>query len=270
MERAIILKGLIFKYIFPIVKLINIISFDKLRTLSYLYIPLTFLFLTPKAGGFFAPIAIQSIIHQPTTKFLESTMKEDELGSEQERGNYLKRGNLSKIKEILLFPFLYYFLIYFIISISPTQNVLVSVIPWRNKTNSMYMCIYVCMYKDLSQELAHVVLEIKKSHRLKSQGCNSVQTQWAKNLGGWWDKSKFESESQESKHCVQKYKKIVFSTQAKKSLSSTFLFYSNNWMTATHIGRGWSLIQLFLETSSQTHPEIMTYQLSEHPLAQWS
>lgn len=43
---------------------------------------------------------------------------------------------------------------------------------------------------------------------------------------------------------------------------------------ATHIGRGWSLlnllIQLFLETSSQTHPEIMTYHLSEHPLAQWS
>lgn len=41
---------------------------------------------------------------------------------------------------------------------------------------------------------------------------------------------------------------------------------------ATHIGGGWSLlnllIQLFLETSSQTHPEIMTYQLSEHPLAQ--
>ena len=132
------------------------------------------------------------------------------------------------------------------------------------------MCIYVCMYKDLSQELAHVVLEIKKSHRLKSQGCNSVQTQWAKNLGGWWDKSKFESESQESKHCVQKHKKIVFSTQAKKNLSSTFLFYSNNWMMATHIGRGWSLIQLFLETSSQTHPEIVTYQLSEHPLVQSS
>ena len=107
MERAIILKVLIFKYIFPNVKLINIISSDKLRTLSYLYIPLTFLFLTPKAGGFFAPIAIQSIIHQPTTKFLESTMKEDELGSEQERGNYLKRGNLSKIKEILLFPYSY-------------------------------------------------------------------------------------------------------------------------------------------------------------------
>lgn len=82
MERTIILKDLIFKYIFPNVKLINIISSDKLRTLSYLYIPLTFLFLTSKAGGFFALIAIQSIIHQPTTKFLESTMKEDELGSE--------------------------------------------------------------------------------------------------------------------------------------------------------------------------------------------
>ena len=54
---------------------------------------------------------------------------------------------------------------------------LVSVIPWRNKTNSMYMCIYVCIYKDLSQELAHVVLEIKKSHKLESQGCNSIQTQ---------------------------------------------------------------------------------------------
>lgn len=53
MERTIILKDLIFKYIFPNVKLINIISSDKLRTLSYLYNPLTFLFLTSKAGGFF-------------------------------------------------------------------------------------------------------------------------------------------------------------------------------------------------------------------------
>lgn len=84
----------------------------------------------------------------------------------------------------------------------------------------MNMCICVCIYKDLWQELAHVVLEIKKSHRLKSQGCNSVQIQWAKNLGGWWDKAKFESESQESKYCVQKQKKIAFSTQAKKSPSS--------------------------------------------------
>ena len=108
MERAIILKDLIFKYSFPNVKLINIISSAKLRTLSYLYIPLTFLFLAPEAGGFFALIAIQSIIHQPTTKLLEPIMKEDELGSEQERGNYLKRGDLSKIKEILLFHHLTY------------------------------------------------------------------------------------------------------------------------------------------------------------------
>lgn len=89
------------------------------------------------------------------------------------------------------------------------------------------MCIYVCIYKDLSQELAHVVLEIKKSHKLESQGCNSIQTQWAENLVGWWDKSQFESESQGSKHCVQKQEKTDFSTQAKKSPSSTFLFYSN-------------------------------------------
>ena len=35
-------------------------------------------------------------------------MKEDELGGEQERGNCLKRGDLSKIKEILLFHHLTY------------------------------------------------------------------------------------------------------------------------------------------------------------------
>lgn len=41
-------------------------------------------------------------------KLLEPIMKEDELDSEQETGNYLKRGDLRKIKEIFLFHHLTY------------------------------------------------------------------------------------------------------------------------------------------------------------------
>ena len=66
-------------------------------------------------------------------------MKEDELGSEQERGNYLKRGNLSKIKEILLFPYLFY---YFHL----TYPKCVSQCDSLEKQNQEHVYVYICMY----------------------------------------------------------------------------------------------------------------------------